>query len=75
MKTEGYRRTLHGVIDGRRFQITVTSTADDVFHSSATVEGTEVHVREHGVIRSKGDAMQLAIVAVERHIGALSRKV
>lgn len=44
MKTEGYRRTLHGAIDGHHFQITVTSEEDDVFDFSATVDGSEVDV-------------------------------
>ncbi|HBS54587.1 MAG TPA: hypothetical protein DEA38_02510 [Stenotrophomonas sp.] len=73
MKTEGYRRTLHGAIDGHHFQITVTSEEDDVFDFSATVDGSQVEVPHQGAILNKGDAMQLALVAIERHIEALGR--
>lgn len=54
--------------------ITITSQVDGVFQFSATVEGAAVQVREQGIIRNKGDAMQLAMVAIERHVAQLDRK-
>ncbi|AVH90185.1 TPA: hypothetical protein ACKP89_000496 [Stenotrophomonas maltophilia] len=74
METEGFRRTLRGVIDGHRFLVTVTSQAGEVFQFTATVDGVAVEVRDRGVIRNKGDAMQLAMVAVERYIAELGGK-
>lgn len=74
MNTVGFRRTIRGVIEGQSFLITITSHVDDVFQFTATVEGVAVQVREQGVIRNKGDAMQLAMVAIERHVAELSRK-
>lgn len=73
MKTGGYRRTMRGVIQGHRFLLTVTSRIDDVFLYSAEVDGVALELRIEGVIRNKGDAMQLAMVAVERHIAELGR--
>ncbi|WP_416057770.1 hypothetical protein [Stenotrophomonas maltophilia] len=73
MKTEGYRRTLHGSIDGHSFQIAVASEEDDVFSFRAIVDGAELEVPYQNAIRNKGDAMQLALVAIERHIEALGR--
>jgi len=73
MKTEGFRRTLRGAIDGHQFHVTVTSDVEEVFQVVATVDGVAVDLRNHGVIRNKGDAMQLAMVAVERHIAELGR--
>ncbi len=74
MNTVGFRRTVRGVVEGQRFLITITSQVDDVFQFTATVEGVAVQVREQGVIRNKGDAMQLAMIAVERHVMELARK-
>jgi len=74
MNTVGFRRTVRGVVEGQRFLITITSQVDDVFQFTATVEGVAVQVREQGVIRNKGDAMQLAMTAVERHVMELARK-
>ncbi len=71
MKTGGYHRTMRGVIQGHSFLVTVTSQVDDVFVYSATVGGVAVEMRPEGVIRNKGDAMQLAMTAVERHIARL----
>lgn len=74
MKTEGFRRTLHGVIDGHSFHVTITSQIEDVFEFSATVAGIAVDAPRAGVIRNKGDAMQLAMAAIESHIEGLRRK-
>lgn len=74
MKTEGYRRTLQGLIDGRSFHVTITSHAEDVFEFKATVDGIAVGAPRAGVIRNKGDAMQLAMAAIESHIEELRRK-
>ncbi|WP_164073753.1 MULTISPECIES: hypothetical protein [Stenotrophomonas] len=74
MNTVGFRRTVRGMVEGQRFLITITSQVDDVFQFTATVEGVAVQVREQGVIRNKGDAMQLAMIAVERHVMELARK-
>ncbi|MBK0052929.1 hypothetical protein [Stenotrophomonas sp. S39] len=74
MNTVGFRRTVRGVVEGQRFLITITSQVDDVFQFTATVEGVAVQVREQGLIRNKGDAMQLAMIAVERHVMELARK-
>ena len=71
MKTEGFRRTLQGVIDGRSFRVEITSQVEDVFEFTATVEGVVVDGPPAGVIRNKGDAMQLAMAAIERHIEGL----
>jgi len=62
------------MVEGQRFLITITSQVDDVFQFTAAVEGVAVQVREQGVIRNKGDAMQLAMIAVERHVMELARK-
>ncbi len=74
MKTGGYHRTMRGVIQGYSFLVTVTSQVDDVFVYSATVDGVAVEMRIEGVIRNKGDAMQLGMTAVERHISRLAPK-
>ncbi|MBK0012129.1 hypothetical protein [Stenotrophomonas sp. S41] len=74
MNTVGFRRTIRGVVEGQRFLITITSQVDDVFQFTATVEDVAVQVREQGLIRNKGDAMQLAMIAVERHVMELGRK-
>ncbi|MGE6331844.1 hypothetical protein [Stenotrophomonas sp. NPDC077659] len=74
MKTGGYHRTMRGVIQGHSFLLTVTSHVDDVFLYSATVDGVAVEMRIEGVIRNKGDAMQLGLTAVERHIAQLTPK-
>lgn len=74
MKTEGYRRALQGVIDGRRFHVTITSAVEDVFEFAATVDGAAVAAPRAGAIRNKGDAMQLAMAAIESHIEELRRK-
>lgn len=74
MKTEGFRRTLHGVIDGHSFHVTITSQVEGVFEFSATVGGVAVDAPRAGVIRNKGDAMQLAMAAIEHHIAGLSRE-
>ncbi len=74
MNTVGFRRTVRGMVEGQRFLITITSQVDDVFQFTATVEGVAVQVREQGLIRNKGDAMQLAMIAVERHVMELARK-
>ena len=74
MNTVGLRRTVRGVVEGQRFLITITSQVDDVLQFTATVEGVAVQVREQGLIRNKGDAMQLAMIAVERHVMELARK-
>ncbi|WP_313442745.1 hypothetical protein [Stenotrophomonas sp.] len=71
MKTAGFHRTLRGTLSGHSFVITVTSEEDDVFSYGAVVDGLPVAVRTEGVIRNKGDAMQLAITAIERYIGSL----
>ncbi len=71
MNTVGYRRTMRGVIQGHSFLLTITSQVDDVFCYSATVDGVAVEMRIEGVIRNKGDAMQLGMTAVERHIAQL----
>ncbi|HEL3778691.1 TPA: hypothetical protein UOA91_002877 [Stenotrophomonas maltophilia] len=71
MNTVGYRRTMRGVIQGHSFMLTITSQVDDVFRYSATVDGVSVEMRIEGVIRNKGDAMQLGMTAVERHIARL----
>ncbi|HGM6729759.1 TPA: hypothetical protein ACKQBZ_004689 [Stenotrophomonas maltophilia] len=71
MKTGGYRRTMRGVIQGHRFLLTVTSHVDEVFLYSVEVDGVAVELRIEGVIRNKGDAMQLGLVAVERHVASL----
>jgi len=73
MKTEGYRRTLQGVIDGRRFHVTITSQVEDVFEFAATVDGAAVDAPRASAIRNKGDAMQLAMAAIEKHIAGLAR--
>jgi len=73
MKTEGFRRTLQGVVDGRSFRVEITSLVEDVFEFTATVEGVAVDAPRTGVIRNKGDAMQLAMAAIERHIEGLRR--
>lgn len=72
MDTVGYRRTMRGVIQGHSFLLTITSQVDDVFRYSATVDGVAVEIRIEGVIRNKGDAMQLGMSAVERHIASLT---
>jgi len=74
MDTADYRRTMRGVIQGHSFVLTITSEADDVFIYSATVDGVAVEMRVEGVIRNKGDAMQLGMTAVERHISRLAPK-
>ncbi len=74
MNTVGFRRTVRGMVEGQRFLITITSQVDDVFQFTATVEGVAVQAREQGVIRNKGDAMQLAMIAVERHVMELARE-
>jgi len=73
MKTEGFRRTLQGLIDGRSFRVEITSQVEDEFEFTATVEGVAVDAPPAGVIRNKGDAMQLAMAAIERHIEGLGR--
>ncbi|HHA2422952.1 hypothetical protein [Stenotrophomonas sp. C-A] len=75
MKTEGFRHTMRDTMGGHTYVVTITSPTDDVFHYLATVDGVDVKVRERGVIRNKGDAMQLALAAVERHIADLSHKI
>ncbi|WP_234412756.1 MULTISPECIES: hypothetical protein [Stenotrophomonas] len=47
----------------------------DLFNFLATVDGAGVNVPQQGAIRSKGDAMQLALAAIERHIEELGRRV
>lgn len=71
MDTGDYRRTMRGMIQGHSFLLTITSEADDVFIYSATVDGVAVELRIESVIRNKGDAMQLAMAAIERHIEGL----
>lgn len=75
MKTEGFRHTMRGTMGGHTYVVTITSPTDEVFHYSAMVDGVDVDVRERSVIRNKGDAMQLALAAVERHIADLSHKI
>ncbi|WP_313178939.1 hypothetical protein [Stenotrophomonas sp.] len=74
MKTEGFRRTLQGVIDGRSFRVEITSQVEDEFEFTATVEGVAVAAPRAGVIRNKGDAMQLAMAAIEKHIADQARE-
>ncbi|WP_312252148.1 hypothetical protein [Stenotrophomonas sp.] len=74
MNTGGYRRTMRGVIQGHRFLLTVTSQIDDVFPYSAVVDGVAAELRIEGVIRNRGDALQLGMAAVERHIFGLPPK-
>ncbi len=57
MKTEGFRHTMRDTMGGHTYVVTITSPTDEVFHYLATVDG--VDVVERGVIRNKGDAMQL----------------
>lgn len=74
MNNGGYRRTMRGVIQGHSFRVTVTSQVEDVFVYSVTVNGVAVEMRSEGPIRNKGDAMQLAMTAVERHIAGLAAR-
>lgn len=74
MKTEGFRRSLHGLIDGHSFHVTITSQVEDVFEFMATVDGIAVDAPSAGVIRNKGDAMQLAMAAIEKHIANQARE-
>lgn len=71
MKTAGFHRTLRGTLSGHSFVVTVTSEEDDVFSYGAVVDGLPIELWKEGVIRNKGDAMQLAITAIERYIGSL----
>jgi len=73
MKTEGFRRTLQGVIDGRRFRVEITSQVEDEFEFTATVEGVAVDAPRAGVIRNKGDVFNLARATIEKHIAGLAR--
>ncbi|MHC1651760.1 hypothetical protein ACODUL_00450 [Stenotrophomonas maltophilia] len=52
--------------------LTITSADHEVFSYTAAVDGVEVELRPEGLIRSKGDAMQLGIAAVERHVAGLA---
>lgn len=74
MTTRGFHRTLRGYHDGYRFVLTITSSDHDVFSYTAAVDGAEVELRPEGLIRSKGDAMQLGMAAVERHVAGLASK-
>lgn len=74
MTTRGFHRTLRGFHDGYHFVLTITSSAGDVFSYTAEVDGIAVELRSEGVIRSKGDAMQLGMAAVERHVAGLASK-
>lgn len=74
MTTRGFHRTLRGYHDGYRFVLTITSSDHEVFSYSAAVDGVGVDLRPEGAIRSKGDAMQLGMAAVERHVAGLASK-
>ncbi|MDT3432306.1 hypothetical protein [Stenotrophomonas maltophilia] len=74
MTTRGFHRTLRGFHDGYHFVLTITGNVDDVFSYTAEVDGIAVELRPEGVIRSKGDAMQLGMAAVERHVARLPSK-
>lgn len=74
MKTEGFRYTLSDLIGDHRYVVIITSPVDEVFHYTATAEDKTVEARATGVIRNKGDAVQLALAAVERHSAGLPRK-
>ncbi|MCI1123277.1 hypothetical protein [Stenotrophomonas maltophilia] len=74
MTTRGFHRTLRGMLDGHSLLVTITSNVEGIFSYTATVDGVAVELRPEGVIRSKGDAMQLGMAAVERHLASFQAK-
>jgi len=74
MSSSTSRNTLRGTIGGYAFVVTVTEVKDALFEYAAEIEGQPVWVGTQSPIRSKGDAMQLGVAAVEACIAALPKK-
>lgn len=66
--------TLRSSIRGYAFVLTVVEVEDALFEYRAEIEGQALWVGKHSPIRSKGDALQLGLAAVEESIAALPEK-
>jgi len=74
MSCPGDAGTLRGSIGGYAFIVSVVETEDALFEYTAEIEGQSLWGEMQLPIRSKGDAMQLGMAAVEACVAALPKR-
>lgn len=75
MPADSSRKTLRGLIKGHSFVVTVVEAGAGGFEYSLKVDGVAVSIPMARTVASKGDGFQLGLIAAERYVEELRRKL